>query len=204
MRYKKIVFKLFIGLFFISLVSNSIRAGEPGVTGKKIMDYIERGLNILKDPSLSGPEKLEDRKLKLWGEISPIFNFNEMSKRSLGRYWNERNVQEQNEFANLFTVVLKEGYIGKTDSYSGEKLVYLREITDDKHSKVQTKLVMNTGNEAFIDFKLFNNNGNWEIYDVIIEGVSLVGNYRSQFNSVLVKSSFSDLIEILKEKAGKG
>lgn len=200
MRCKRVISRVFVCMFLLLLAVGYSRAEEPGEPGKIIMDYIDRGLTILKDPALSGDGNLEQRKLKLWGEISPVFDFEEMCKRTLGRYWKDISDEKRKEFVTLFTTVLKDAYIGKTDSYAGEKIIYLREVQDEKRSKVQTNLILRTGKEVSVDFSLLFNNDKWVIYDVIIEGVSMVNNYRSQFNSFLIKSPFEELIKALREK----
>ncbi|MFQ5963721.1 MAG: phospholipid-binding protein MlaC [Candidatus Scalinduaceae bacterium] len=167
------------------------------------MTTIERGLTVLKDPSLNGEDKLQERKQKLWDEISPLFNFEEMSKRSLGKYWRKRSLEEKREFVELFTNILKDTYIGKTDSYSNEKIIYLREKQRDNRTKVQTIFITSTGKEVSVDFSLLSNSGKWKIYDAVIEGVSLVNNYRNQFNNILVKSSYEELVKKIKQKQSK-
>ncbi|WKZ18299.1 MAG: ABC transporter substrate-binding protein [Candidatus Jettenia sp. CY-1] len=164
------------------------------------MNTIDSGLIILKDPSLQGADKTQERKQRLWNEISPIFNFEEMSKRTLGQYWKKRSPEEKKEFVELFTVILKDSYIGKTDTYSGEKIVYITEKQDKNYSTVQTKFITKNNTAILIDYRLINNQGKWKIYDVIIEGVSLINNYRSQFNTILLKSSYGELIQKIKEK----
>lgn len=197
MRHKKVVFLIAGGIFLFTSMFRSLQAGE---TGDLIVRAIDKGLNILKDPELQGADKLSERKQRLWDAISPLFNFEEMSKRAMGRYWKDRTAEEKKEFVELFTNLLRDGYLGKTDSYSGEKIVYQREIQDDSRSKVQTTLFTKSGKEISIDFYLLNLNGEWKVYDVIVEGVSLVNNYRSQFNSVLIKSSYAELIKKMREK----
>lgn len=197
MKCRKFILRVFVGVFFLTLIPDFLWAEKPGDI---VMKAIDRGLTILKDPSLSGEDKLAVRKQKLWEELSPVFNFEEMSKRTLGKYWKERSDEEKEEFVELFTNILKDTYIGKTDTYSGEKIVYLRERQGGNRCKVQTKFITNTGKEISVDFNLLNNHGKWKIYDVVIEGVSLVNNYRSQFNNILVKSSYEDLIQKMKEK----
>ena len=127
-----------------------------------------------------------------------------MSKRALGHQWKKRTPEKKREFVELFTNIMKDAYIGKTDTYSGEKIVFLKEKNDDnKYATVQTKIISNTGTEALVDYRMLSNDGKWTIYDVIIEGVSLVNNYRSQFNNILMKSSFEELIQKIKDKKGK-
>jgi phospholipid transport system substrate-binding protein len=197
MKYCRIVSYVFIGIFLIMFTSTFLWAGEPG---ELVMKTIDKGLAIFKDPSLSGKEKLGERKQKLWEELSPIFNFGEMSKRALGKHWNERSDEEKQEFVELFTSVLNDSYIGKTDGYSGEKVVYLRERQAGAGSKVQTKFVAKTGKEISVDFNLLNNHGKWKVYDVIIEGVSLVNNWRKQFYDTLTRSSYEDMVQKIKKK----
>lgn len=201
---KNKMIKTAFGIFVIFLLTSTpalLWAQEPG---KLIMETIDRGLVILKDPSLKGNEKLLERRQKLWEEISPMFHFEEMSKRALGQYWKSRSSEEKKEFIELFTSILKDAYIGKTDTYSGEKIVFIKEKQAEKYANVQTKFITSQGTEILVDYYLFNNQGNWKIYDVVIEGVSLVNNYRTQFNSILVKSSYRELVQKIKEKNANG
>ena len=202
MKYRKIISAFCVGV--ISLTSMSAFLWAADEPGKLVMKTIDSGLTVLKEPSLKGPEKAQERRQRLWEEISFIFNFQEMSKRSLGQHWKKRTPDEKREFVELFTNILKDAYIGKTDTYSGEKIVFLKEKQDDnKYATVQTKIISTTGTEVLVDYRMLNNDGKWTIYDVIIEGVSLVNNYRSQFYNILLKSSFEELIQKIKEKQGK-
>ncbi len=201
MNYRKIFFGVCGVTFFLTSMSAFLWAAED--PGKFVMKTIDSGLAILKDPSLKGPEKTQERRQKLWEEISFIFNFEEMSKRALGQHWKKSTPGEKTEFVELFTDVLKDSYIGKTDTYSGEKIVLLKEKQEDNnYAVVQTKIVLSTGSEVLVDYRMLNNDGKWTIYDVVIEGVSLVNNYRSQFNNILMKSSFAELLQKMKGKKG--
>ncbi|MCF6147125.1 MAG: ABC transporter substrate-binding protein [Candidatus Kuenenia sp.] len=196
MKNKRFALKLF---FFALLLTpfSSLWAGEPG---ELVMKYVKNGIAILEDETLKGDDKGCERKEKLWAELSPIFNFKEMSQRALGQYWQKLNAEERNEFTRLFTSILRNTYLGETGSYSAKEVVLLKEKEKGKYSIVQTNFILNTGKEAAVEFRLKSNDGNWKIYDVIIEGVSLVNNYRSQFSSILVKSPYSELVKMLKEK----
>ncbi|MDQ1273874.1 MAG: phospholipid transport system substrate-binding protein [Planctomycetota bacterium] len=202
MKYRKIISAMCVGVVSLTFMSTFLcAADEPG---KLVMKTVESGLTVLKEPSLKGPEKTQERRQRLWQEISFIFNFEEMSKRALGQHWKKRTPEEKKEFVELFTNIMKDAYIGKTDTYSGEKIVFLKEKNDDnKYATVQTKIISNTGTEVLVDYRMLSNDGKWTIYDVIIEGVSLVNNYRSQFNNILMKSSFEELIQKIKDKKGK-
>jgi len=197
MNYRKITSALGIGMLSLAVISPLLWAGEPG---KLLMETIDKGFAILKDTSLKGEEKVQERRQMLWKEISPIFNFDEMSKRALGQHWKSRTPEEKKEFVELFTTIMKDAYIGKTDTYSGEKVVIVSEKQDKKYATVQTKIITNKGTEVSVDYNMLNNPGGWAIYDVIIEGVSLVNNYRSQFNNILIKSSYKELVQKIKAK----
>ena len=197
MNYRKITSALGIGMLSLAVISPRLWAGEPG---QLLMETIDKGFAILKDTSLKGEEKVQERRQMLWKEISPIFNFDEMSKRALGQHWKSRTPEEKKEFVELFTTIMKDAYIGKTDTYSGEKVVIVSEKQDKKYATVQTKIITNKGTEVSVDYNMLNNPGGWAIYDVIIEGVSLVNNYRSQFNNILIKSSYKELVQKIKAK----
>lgn len=202
MKYGKIKFGIFVGIFLFSTsIPAFLQAEEPG---KLIVETINRGLTILQDPSLKEEQKAQERRERLWEEISPIFDFEEMSKRALGMHWRKRSPAEKSEFVELFTILLKNTYIGETDTYSGEKIVYLKEEQDNHHATVQTKFITSKGTEVSVDYRLLNNEKKWGIYDVIIEGVSLVNNYRSQFNDFLIKSPYEALVQRIKEKNKEG
>jgi len=205
MRYKRVFNNVILvvcltSCFFV-FGSSILFAGDPG---KLVMDTIDKGLVVLKEPSLKGNDKVNERRQKLWETISPIFNFEEMSKRALGQHWKKRNDEEKKEFVGLFTNILKDAYIGKTDAYSGEKVILMKERVDKEYATVQAKFILNTDSEVVVDYNMLNNSGEWKIYDVIIEGVSLVNNYRSQFNSILIKSTYNELVQRIKEKKANG
>jgi phospholipid transport system substrate-binding protein len=123
-----------------------------------------------------------------------------MSQLSLAKHWKARSDEEKKTFIDLFGQLLEQTYISKIESYSNEKVIFLKEYVTDKKAQVDTKVITETI-EIPIDYRLYQtNNGSWMVYDVIIEGVSLVGNYRSQFDQMLQKNSFEKLIEDLKNK----
>lgn len=202
MNKKKVMSSIFYGVVLLIGMSSFLWADEN--PGTLVMETIDRGLAVLKDPSLKGAEKSQERKQRLWKEISPIFNFEEMSKRALGQHWKKRSPEEKKEFIGLFTNILKDAYIGKTDTYSGEKIVFIKEKQDEKdYASVQTKIITNTGAVVLVEYRMLSNAGKWQIYDVVIEGVSLVNNYRSQFNNILMKSPYEELVQKIKGKVGK-
>lgn len=199
MKLKKFTLNIPVVVFIVmSVMPTCLWAGEAGNLVKQTLD---NGLNVLKEPALAGKEKTQERRKKLWEKIGFIFNMEEMAKRSLGRYWKDRTSDERKEFVELFTELTKNTYLEKTDTYSGEKIIFIGERQDEEYSKVQTTFITKTGKEISVDFSLLSNNEKWQIYDIIIEGVSLVNNYRSQFNNILLKSPYKILVKKMREKA---
>ena len=191
MRYRRIAFKIFIGVFFLTFTSTPLWSGEPGDLVKKV---------ILKDISLKKAENTKERKLKLWEKISPFFTFEEMAKKAMGRYWRERSNEEQREFVELFANNIKSAYIRRTGPRFGERIISLNEVQDNGYASVQVDLIKRTEERVSVDFRLIRKEVEWRICDVIFEGVSLVNNYRSQIYSFLIKSSYEELVQTFKQK----
>ncbi len=191
MRYRRVAFKIFIGISFLMFTSTPLWSGEPGELVKSV---------ILKDISLKDGEITKERKLKLWEKISPSFNFEEMAKKAMGKYWRERSYEEKNEFVKLFANNIKSTYIRKTGPRFGEKIFSLSEVQDNGYARVQVDFIKRTEEKVSTDFRLIRKEVEWRICDVIFEGVSLVNNYRSQINSFLIKSSYEDLVQMLKRR----
>ncbi len=191
MRYRKIAFKIFIGIFILTFASTPLWSGEPGELVKSV---------ILKDISLKDGEITKERKLKLWEKISSSFNFEEMAKKAIGKYWRERSHEEKREFVELFTNNIKSAYIRKTGPRFGEKIFSLSEVQDNGYARVQVEFIKKTEDKKAADFFLLRKNLEWRIYDVAFEGVSLVNNYHSQINSFLIKSSYEELVQMLKRR----
>lgn len=169
-----------------------------GAPTEQIRGTIDRTIGILKDPALSGKDKKEERRDLLRKEIEPAFDFQEMSKRSLGANWRDRTPEERDRFIGLFRELLENSYLGKIESYRGEEIRYGKETVDGPYAQVKTFVVTTRGQEIPVDYRLFSDGGRYRVYDVVIEGISLVNNYRSQFNSILQKSSFAELMEKLR------
>lgn len=171
------------------------RAGEPT---ERIRGAIDRAIGVLKDPQLQGPERRERRRGLLRREIEPVFDFEEMSKRSLGPEWRGRTPEERQEFVALFTRLLESSYLGKIEAYEGEEIRYVKETVDLPYAQVETRVVTRRGQEFPMNYRMRRGDGGWRIYDVVIEGISMVNNYRSQFQSLLRKSSFDEMLEKLR------
>jgi phospholipid transport system substrate-binding protein len=195
MKCRKAVFVMLASLFVFTFAQSSLWSGEPAELVK----------GVVKKFSYNEIENIQEHKTLLWKEISPSFDFREISKRVMGQYWENLLDEEKSEFEVLFTNHIKLSYIiGKTNPLLGKKIVSIREKMSNKFAKVQTELLTKTEKEVSADFYLYNQNGEWKIYDLVIEGVSIVNNYRSQIHSTISRNSFEGLVQIMRQNQGKG
>ena len=200
MKFGKIAFGIFVGILFLLLSSTFTMAAEPG---NLITETLERGLTILKDPSLNVQKKFQERRQKYFEEISPIIDFEEMSKRVLSKHWDNRSPEEKREFVKLFTEFILSIYIDKIADCSEGEIVCLGEKQKNNYSKVKIKFITKKGKKTTVNFCLRNQDGKWKIYDMIIKKMSLINHYSRQFNTILVKSSYEKLFRKLNEKNAK-
>ncbi len=170
---------------------------DPMEVVKKSVDQV---LSIITDPELKKPEKTQERRARLRALVQDLFDFNEISKRVLGRHWRKFSKEEFKEFQDLFAKMLENVYLTKIENYSGEKVVYeaAREIGKGKYA-VNTKIVKDNL-EIPVTYRLKRIKDKWVGYDVIVEGVSLVKNYRSQFQQILKKKSPEELLAHMRQK----
>jgi phospholipid transport system substrate-binding protein len=123
-----------------------------------------------------------------------------MSRRSLGPNWSRLTPKQQDEFVGVFTDLLEKAYLGRIESYNKERFIYINEAIDEPYAEVRSKIVTSKGEEFSINYRLKRTDGMWKIYDVVVEDISLVNNYRSQFARILSKTSYDELIRRMKEK----
>jgi phospholipid transport system substrate-binding protein len=167
--------------------------------GEQIKATVDRVMEILKDPKLQGDDKKTERREKLRQVVLPRFDFAEMGKRALGNNWN-RYPEKQQEFVAAFKQLLEESYADQIQAAKGDKVVYLNERTDKNYSEVDTKVISSKGEETPMTYKLHSVDSDWKVYDIVVENVSIVNNYRSQFNRILSNASLDELIKRIKEK----
>ncbi|MED5579534.1 MAG: ABC transporter substrate-binding protein [Nitrospinota bacterium] len=154
---------------------------------------------ILDEPSLKGANNSEERRNKLRSIFEERFDFNEMAKRSLSRAWHKRTGKEKKDFLYSFKYLLESTYIGKIERYNGQTVQFTKELVDGNFAKVKT-LVITKEQSIRVYYKMHKIKENWLVYDVIIEGVSLIKTYRDQFKSILKRSSFSNLLDKMRAK----
>ncbi|MGH7393099.1 MAG: MlaC/ttg2D family ABC transporter substrate-binding protein [Candidatus Rokuibacteriota bacterium] len=129
-----------------------------------------------------------------------LFDFEEISRRALSRHWATRSATEQAEFVTLFTDLLERAYVGRIEAYSGERIVYTGEAVDGEYATVRSRILTRRRTETGLDYRMHKTGGHWKVYDVVIDGVSFVSTYRSEFNRIIQSSSWDDLIERLRKK----
>jgi len=182
----------------LALAASPARAGTPL---DQLRLQVDRVLKVLDDPELKKPDKAKDRRLAVRKIANDIFDFSETAKRSLGRHWQARTPAEQSEFVLLFSDLLERSYLSKIELYGGEKIQYLSDAVENgDQAKVLTKIVARQGSEIPIEYRMHKKGERWLVYDVMIEGVSLVSNYRTQFNKIIQTSSFQELVKKMKTK----
>ena len=194
---------LWVWVFFFTCaicVSVPAMAGEPTEMIRKTTDKI---IAIVTDPALQGPEKAADRKRLIRLAVDERFDWKEMSRRTLARHWRKRTEQEKKEFVDLYGKLLEQTYLDRVDGYSGEKVSYEGEKVDGRYGVVKVKILTEQETAILTEYRLKRQGNNWFVYDISIEGVSLINNYRTQFNSIIARSSYKDLIKKLKVKVEK-
>ncbi|HSL61789.1 MAG TPA: ABC transporter substrate-binding protein [Desulfotignum sp.] len=190
------LFVLTVSLLFSFSVAT---AGAPSPRDQ-LQTSIDAILEVLKDPSLQGDANTDVRRQALREKIYARFDFERMSQLSLGRHWRDISPEERQTFVNLFSRLLEDTYVGKIEGYTDEKVVFLKDQVRDKRAQIDTKIVTDTI-EIPIDYRMYETDaGQWMVYDLVVEGVSLVANYRSQFTRMLESDSFDALIRELEQK----
>ncbi|RJR20294.1 MAG: ABC transporter substrate-binding protein [Nitrospiraceae bacterium] len=197
MKTKLFLF-IIITIFSIALLSAYAAAGSPKEGIRTTVDSV---LEVLRDKSLSLPDKKEDRRSKLRSLIKSRFDFSEMSMRTLARHWKARTPEEAREFIAIFSDLLVGSYIGKIEAYTDEKVIYNKEVIkgEGRYATVSTTIVTKKV-DIPIDYRVILRDGEWRVYDVVIEGVSFISTYRSQYDEVIAKESYAGLIKKMKEK----
>jgi phospholipid transport system substrate-binding protein len=167
---------------------------------EQLRSQIDRVLKIMDDPDLKRDSQAKERRAAVRKVADEIFDFQETAKRSLARHWQPRTSAEQAEFVRLFADLLERSYISKIELYGGEKIQYVGESIEGEGAVVRTKLLTKQGTEIPIDYRMLHKADKWLVYDVVIEGVSLISNYRTQFNKIITTSSFQELMKKMKTK----
>jgi len=188
---------LLLALVLSAVTASPAAAGAPG---DQLKAQIDRVLKTLDDPELKKEGRARDRRAAVRKIANDIFDFGETARRSLGRHWQPRTPAERDEFVQLFADLLERSYISRVELYGGEKIQYLGDTVEGEQGKVQTKLLTKGGSDIPIEYRMHRKGDRWLVYDVTIEGVSLIANYRTQFNKIIQTASYQELVKKMKAK----
>jgi len=185
-----------LGVFCFLAPSQAV----AGARSDQVKSTVDQVITVLNDPQLKPESKRKERRVQVREILLPQFDFAEMAKRSLGSHWRSRTPEQQREFVRIFTDLIEASYVDKIEILTDEKFLYTGESQDNTHAHVDTKVLLKRGEPISLSYKLYLVDEAWKVYDVVIENISLVNNYRSQFNRVVSGSSYEELVRRLKEK----
>lgn len=197
------VVKMFFVLCLPLIMSAEIFAAQTPLA--VIQAGTDKALGILnRDCGMTPKNSLRDRRDEILQVLDGYFNFQEMARRSLGPSWKDQSPEKQREFVRLFKQLLFNTYLDRMEMYScsDERIVYEHETLEGEYGAVNTRVILNKSKkvEVHVDYRLKQENGGWKVYDVIVEGVSLIENYRGQLSSILARESFDSLLKRLHER----
>ena len=190
---------LWTPLLLLALVSpHGAWAGAPT---DQLRDGVDRVFKILRDPDLKGDAQTTQRRTAMGKVAAEIFDFGDMAKRALGQHWESRTSAERGEFVRLFTALIQRAYVAKVDqNVAIMKVTYRGETVDADYAVVLTTIPLTNGNTMPLDYRMHNTRDRWQVYDLSIDGISLVANYRAQFNQVIRTSSYAALVTKFKSQ----
>ena len=197
---KRFVFLCAVVFLALVLLPRPAPAGGPMEQVSRTTDKI---LAIVTDPELADESKVQERKRLIRKAVDERFDWEELSRRALGRHWARRTEEERQTFVVLFGELLERTYLDRVEGYSGEKVLYVGETVDGEFAVVETRFVTAQKAEIPVFYRMRRKNDEWMVYDIVVEGVSLVGNYRSQFQSILARRPYEELVRILEERVAE-
>lgn len=183
-----------------ALLSMSVAPALAGVPSEQLKASIDQVIRTLEDPGLKSEASVDKRRAAIRQAAGNIFDFGEAARRSLGRHWQSLADRDRQEFVALFTDLLERAYIGRIEQYSGERIVYAGDLVDADAATVKTRFTTKKGVEVPVDYRMLRRSDRWLVYDVSVEGLSLVANYRSQFNKIIETSSYQDLVRRMRAR----
>lgn len=186
-----------VALFATLVVAVGAEGAGPT---EQLRDGIDRVFGALADPTLQGPEKVTERRARVFAIVDEVFDFGQTARLSLGSYWERLSPDERMEFVETFRGFINRAYMPNIEGADGVKLVYTGESLEGDRATVKSKVMTTGGSQIPLDFRLVQAGDRWRLYDVNIEGTSLVGNYRTQFTKILRAASYTELVERLRGK----
>ena len=182
----------------VAFVLALVAPAHAGAPTDALKGHVDQVVKILSDPLLR--DRPEVRRAKVRKIAEDIFDYPDTARRALGPHWNARTPEQRQEFVKLFSEILDRLYRSKIELYQGERVQYVGETIDGSEATVKTMIVTKAGTEVPVDYRMHRKDGRWLVYDVIIEGMSLVANYRTQFNKIVQTEGYESLVLRLRAK----
>ncbi len=173
-------------------------SADAGAPTDQLRSSVDQIVKVLDDPALKADSRAQDRRAAIRKEAQVVFDFGETAKRALGRHWQGLSEKDRQEFTGLFTDLIERAYISKIERYSGERIAYAGESVEGGLATVRTRFVTKQGTEIPVDYRMQQRGDRWLVYDVMVEGVSLINNYRTQFDKIIQTSSYAELVRKMK------
>jgi len=189
-----------VALALAGLLILSVAPAWAVTPTEQLKGSIDKIIPILENPTLKGDDKLKERRAAIRRVATDVFDFTESARRALGPHWERRTAEERQEFARLLGDLLERAFASRLEQYAGERIQYTGEAVDGDLATVKTRIITKSGAELPVDYQVLRRGDRWFVYDVWIEGVSLMNNYRAQFNKIIQTSSYEDLVRKLKAK----
>lgn len=194
--------RVLAGLCILTFLLSPLQA-EAGVPLDTVKGHVNNVLSVLRDPALQGEANKEAKQKKIESIADQMFDYVALSRLTLGKSWKKFNQEQKKEFISLYRTILEKAYMDKILSYTDEKVTFNKELMlSKKKAEVQTKIITK-GTEIPIFYRVYLKDGQWRVYDVIIEGISLIKNYRTQFREILANNPPEEVLKILREKTSK-
>jgi len=187
-----------IGVLTLLFATCSVVGAWAGAPTDQLRGGIDRVFKILRDPEMAGDKNATQRQAAILGAAGGIFDFAEMAKRSMGQHWAARTPAERTQFVALFTDLIQHSYINKVDQHGGAKMSFMGETVDGDLAAVRTAIPLSSGKQMPLEYRMHNADARWQVYDLSIDGISLVSNYRAQFNKIIRIESYEALVTKLQ------
>jgi phospholipid transport system substrate-binding protein len=182
------------------LVAGSIAPARAGAPTDQVREYTDAVVRILEDPALKAEDRKPERRAAVRKIAAEVFDVQETARRALGPHWQQRTPQQREEFVQLFAELLEQTYISKIDFFGGERLRFTEEKVDGENAIVRAKVVTRQATEVPVEARLLRKGDRWLVYDILIENISLVGNYRAQFDRIVRTQGYDELVKRLRTR----
>lgn len=193
--------KLLLVTVLLSFGVTVSSAQEGSTVTDEVKKVVNEVIRIVTNKDLKKPQNARERRAEMKKAIGSIFDYGQMTKLSMGIHWKERNPAEQKELVKLFETLLENSYATKIESYNNEKIIYLKEDVEGDYAEVSSRVITEKGDEFSLVYRLGREGNKWMVYDVVIDGMSLVSNYRSQFNRIIEEQGYNELVKKLQTKS---